>query len=401
MRLAQLYEQTGRIELAEAELREVQELAPTDRTIASELLRLLTTHKQYDKATALVSEFMARYPQEGFWPMQLGGLMLERKEYAQAVSHFHRAIALSNGENVAAVAHWLQSLARAGRAEEAVASFEQMTDAQRLPVVRVAAGEAFVILKRRGEADEQFGRAIMDAAGQSFTDVLFCAQRIADVVTADDVRKLLETLAANPPADENAASRLRLALASFQLDKVKDAAGVQEPLRLADQVIASSGEQTPERVQALLVRARALELANDVDGMVSAYEQVLAINDRNLQALNNLAYALADRFGRAQEALVYAQRANEVSSPNANVLDTVGWVYFLNNRIDEAQAILADALRMDPDSASIQYHMGELMLKSGRVGEARGMLRRAGELAAEAKNAELTEKIQKALEKSS
>ena len=46
--------------------------------------------------------------------------------------------------------------------------------------------------------------------------------------------------------------------------------------------------------------------------MVRTYEQVLELDPDNLQALNNTAFALADRFGRVKDAESYAERAHRV-----------------------------------------------------------------------------------------
>jgi tetratricopeptide (TPR) repeat protein len=275
-----------------------------------------------------------------------------------------------------------------------------MSEATRAPVVRCAVAVAHLAQGRREDAERECSMALAAAALESFGELLAGTQRVSEVLSREDARKILETLTASPPADEYAGQRLKLALASVMLDLAPEGSDVKAPLELADQVIAQSGDQTPERVRALLVRARALEIMNDMEGTIRAYEQVLAINDRNLQALNNLAYSLADRFHRPQEALVYAQRARESGGNSANVLDTIGWVYFLNDQADEAQSILIEALRKDPECASAQYHLGEVYRKRGRVGDARDAMRRALELASEAQDVQLSDKIRKALEQS-
>lgn len=401
LRLAQLYEQTGKVELAEAELREILALEPANQPVATELLRLLSVHRLHDKATALVSEFMTRFPQEPYWPLQLGLLLTERNEHSQAVGNFHRAVDLSKGQNLTAVALWLRALARSNRPGEAITAFENAHDATRVPAVRCAYAEALIAAGRRDDAVRELDRALADAASRSYGDLLACSSTVGELLPAAEVRAILEKQLANPATDELVPLRLRLALARVLLNEARDADAAAAPLKLVDEVIAASGPQSPERVQALLVRAQALEVSGDADGMFIAYEQVLAINDRNVMALNNLAYALADRFNRSQEALVYAQRANELADNDPEVLDTVGWVLFLNGRTEEAQAVLADALRLAPNKASVQYHLGEVYAKAGRVREAQVLFRRARELAAAAKNADLTDKIDKALQRGS
>lgn len=400
LRLAQLYEQIGEVSLAEAELREVLELAPNSNSVASALLRVFQTYKQYDKARALISEFMGRYPDEPYWPFQMGTLMMEREEYSQAVTAFHRVVDLTKGENSAAVAFWLQALTRSNRGEEALAHFAEMQRNVTVPpAVRVAAAEAMVATNRRADAEQNARQALLEAAAESMGDALLAGARLVQVLGSEGADKLFREALAQAPADEYSAMRLRLVLAEALAARVKDPTAAAEPLKILDEVVAASGDQSPERLKALLLRARLLSITGDAEGMTAAYEQVLVANDRNVEALNNLAFFLADRFNRPQEALLYAQRLAEMAGNDANILDTIGWVYLLNGKIEEAQATLLDAVRIAPDNASAQYHLGEAYLRAGRVSDASGPLQRALELAKKAEDSELVAKIEAAMQK--
>ena len=73
------------------------------------------------------------------------------------------------------------------------------------------------------------------------------------------------------------------------------------------------------------------ELAEDreqFEEAIARYRAVVALDNRNGVALNNLAYLLSVRSGRPAEALPFAQRAYRALPSNA-VADTLGWIHHL------------------------------------------------------------------------
>lgn len=46
-------------------------------------------------------------------------------------------------------------------------------------------------------------------------------------------------------------------------------------------------------------------------------------------------------------------------------LDTLGWLLLLDARYAEAERILSDALKADPQNASVHFHLGLLHLQTG------------------------------------
>ena len=60
-----------------------------------------------------------------------------------------------------------------------------------------------------------------------------------------------------------------------------------------------------------------------------------------------------------------------------SVLDTAGWIYYLQGELSKAEPSLLRAVRLDPFDPQIQYHLGLLLLKQGRQAEAREALERS------------------------
>lgn len=114
----------------------------------------------------------------------------------------------------------------------------------------------------------------------------------------------------------------------------------------------------------LRIQSAALESsARNYDQAMDQYRKVLAIDHDNLFALNNLAYLLANS-NRPDEALAYAQQAQELSPNTAAVEDTLGWVLYRKGIYSAAVSHLEGAAQKSTDPI-IQYHLGLALLKTG------------------------------------
>jgi tetratricopeptide (TPR) repeat protein len=107
---------------------------------------------------------------------------------------------------------------------------------------------------------------------------------------------------------------------------------------------------------------------------------------------------LADQAGRPQEALKYAEAARRAGAGDPSVLDTVGWVYYHNDKLTEAEAVLLEALRLDRDHLAARLHLGHVNFKLGRVAEAREAFREVLAAARKAKNTRYESQAQEALD---
>lgn len=119
----------------------------------------------------------------------------------------------------------------------------------------------------------------------------------------------------------------------------------------------------PTNVPALLLSAQAERAAGSSTEEIARYRSVLAIDDSNPIALNNLAYELATVD--PEEALKLAQRVVELAPENPSALDTLGWVYYRKGVYGTAISYLKSAVEKGP-SARRQFHLAVSYLKSGQ-----------------------------------
>jgi tetratricopeptide (TPR) repeat protein len=117
-------------------------------------------------------------------------------------------------------------------------------------------------------------------------------------------------------------------------------------------------------VPARLMLADLEQSAGNSATALAAYKTVLDTEPDNIAALNNVAYLLAEYAKKPDEALVYAQRAQQLSPDNPAVEDTLGWVLYSKGLYAGALPHLKNAVHQEPTDRRL-YHVAMAYLKAG------------------------------------
>jgi tetratricopeptide (TPR) repeat protein len=132
----------------------------------------------------------------------------------------------------------------------------------------------------------------------------------------------------------------------------------------------------PSNGDGQLMMANIAERSGKYEEAVQRYQAVLEWDPTNVRALNNLAYVLADRMNRADEALQYAEKAKQMAPNDAIVDDTLGWVLYRKGLYPMAVAKLRNSVARDP-SPKRQLHLAMAYFKAGDAQQARELLQMA------------------------
>lgn len=154
----------------------------------------------------------------------------------------------------------------------------------------------------------------------------------------------------------------------------------RDQVNAAVDVLVKATAAEPGLAGAQLLLATQFERRGDYPAAVERYRNVLAVDQNNAIALNNLAYIVGVRQGRPAEGLPLAERAFTLSQGNPTIADTVGWLHHLLGNSQEAMRYLRDALRGAPQSAEVHLHAALAFAGAGQLDAARKLLDRAGEL---------------------
>jgi tetratricopeptide (TPR) repeat protein len=407
--LAQLFELSGETDLAEIELRELLELEPDNPLLLSHLLNFYRGTGQLAKAHDYFNERMIRHPDNPLWAHQLGLLLIERGENSAAVRPLEAARALyekNQQPTEGILLDLFQALLGSNRAQEAATHFEKLDDALRTPPVKAAAGQAYAKLNQTARAEALFEQALLEAARTNPTQLGIVVSRVGEALPLEAAATLWERMIAQAAAEPGVLD-LQM-LVAIQYVGRGEAPQLERAQALLEDVLARAEAGSLVYVSALAARAQLLEVLGQHEAAVREYEQLLRYDQNHVTALNNLAYALADRLGRPADALPYAERLQELSlrmsdagmmsrELHVNVLDTIGWVFHLNGRSDSAASVLLESVRLAPGLVVSRYHLGVVYAKMGRTAEARQELERARLVAQQRRESTYLEAIQKAL----
>ncbi len=97
------------------------------------------------------------------------------------------------------------------------------------------------------------------------------------------------------------------------------------------------------------------------------FKKALDVNPRNAPVLNYYGYMLGDLGIRLDEAEALVQRAIKEEPHSGAYLDSLGWIYFRENKLAEAEATLRKAVARESHDATIRSHLADVYAKSGRT----------------------------------
>ncbi len=96
------------------------------------------------------------------------------------------------------------------------------------------------------------------------------------------------------------------------------------------------------------------------------FKKALAVDPRNAPVLNYYGYMLGDLGIRLDEAEELVHRALKEDPYNGAYLDSLGWIYFKENKLGDAEATLRKAVARESHDATIRSHLGDVYAKTGR-----------------------------------
>jgi tetratricopeptide (TPR) repeat protein len=198
-------------------------------------------------------------------------------------------------------------------------------------------------------------------AQQLNTRVDLSTRRAAALVNAGQgaaARDLLRDPAAKPDAQP-----LVLYLFAASQRMTGDLAGAEATARR----LRAAAPQDP---RGMYVLAQVLEARGDVQGAEQSLRELLERDPADATALNYLGYMFAERGQKLDEAVDLVQRALKIEPGNPSFLDSLGWAYFQQGKLELADPPLSEAAAKMPTRSVIQDHLGDLRFTQRRFADA-------------------------------
>jgi tetratricopeptide (TPR) repeat protein len=97
------------------------------------------------------------------------------------------------------------------------------------------------------------------------------------------------------------------------------------------------------------------------------FKKALAVDPNNATVLNYYGYMLGDLGQRLDEAEVLVKGALKEEPYSGAYLDSLGWVYYKQNKLADAESTLRKAVDRDSHDPTIHSHLGDVYSKLGRT----------------------------------
>jgi tetratricopeptide (TPR) repeat protein len=141
-------------------------------------------------------------------------------------------------------------------------------------------------------------------------------------------------------------------------------------LAAAEETAVRLRKAAPDDPRGMYVLAQILEAKGDLAGAERSLRDILQRDPADATALNYLGYMFAEHGQRLEEAVDLVQRALKLDPGNPSFLDSLGWAYFQQGKLDLADPPLTEAATKMPNSSVVQDHLGDLRFKQQRFADA-------------------------------
>jgi tetratricopeptide (TPR) repeat protein len=278
--------------------------------------------KKYTEARQLIVAMQQTNPNAADVTFSLGMIDLHEEKYKDAEESFRKA-SQQNPKDPRGMVGLVEALARQNKYDEAIQVLQQeLAKNPKNNDLRIALGNVAV---RSGNFDMGLAQ----------------------------FQKVLETL------DKNSKARGQVYLRIGETYRRKgDYNGAVAALYKAKEAL-------PENSIVVSTLAQALDTAGRKPESVQAWEQAVKLDPRNAVALNNLAFLMAESGGDLDQALTYAQRAEQMMPSMNEVSDTLGWIYLKKNLSDNAMDIFQRLVTRAPANSTYRYHLGMALSQKG------------------------------------
>lgn len=225
------------------------------------------------------------------------------------------------------------------------------------------ANEAHFYLARIAELEKDTNTAILEyrqveRGGNYFNALARAAFLLTEAGKDSEAQALFAEARQSSPAQEPQIWELEINLLT-ELNRIDDA------LALADQALNAY----PDSHSLLYVRAMLQERKDNLEGMERDLRAILEEDPQNAVALNALGYTLVDRTDRLDEARQLIEKAYAIDPQNPAIIDSVGWLLFRTNQIEQSISYLEQAYAKFPDP-EVGAHLGEVYWVSGQKDKA-------------------------------
>jgi tetratricopeptide (TPR) repeat protein len=319
-----------------------------------------------EKALAVLSEFLGKYPQASEVRAAYARILVDAKQIGLAQQQF--LMLLKDQPDNPATLYSLGAMA--------------MQD-QDLPNAEKYLTRYIEVLADQQNSERDPAKVLITLAqlAEHRGDLAAAYRWLEQIDASDDKQYLAARLKmAQLTARQGRLDDARAQLADLQPSEGNDQAQVllvdAQLLRDAGDVLSAfvilenANQRFPGNPDLLYEFALIAEKLGRFELMEKTLRQVMIAAPDNQQAYNALGYSLAERNQRLPEAYSLIARALAMAPGDPYIMDSMGWVQFRMGQLDDAEATLRRAYALRND-AEIAVHLGEVLFAKGDLQGAR------------------------------
>lgn len=344
LRMAELQRRLTQYDDAQASLTHAQQLAPGNMEVLYNQALLYEDQNRFDDAAKIFADAIASLRAQTSNQQNTNALTILYEQLGHAYSQAHNYPA-------------------------AIETFEDMSK-----LGPDAAKRSRLLLIETYRADHQIDKAI-DEAKQGLTQspkdqdlTVTLAMLYGEKSDTATATQLLRGLLKGNDSDQS----IYIDLAEVQENGKKFAEAEQSAEKAAELAHESADKQS-----AWFMLGSIFERQKKYNEAEAQFRKVLDLNPENAPVLNYFGYMLADRGVRIDEATSLIERALKVDPNNGAYLDSLGWAYYRQNRLTEAEQYLRKAIERQGNDPTILGHLGDVYLKLGDTQQAAATFERA------------------------
>lgn len=339
--LARIYLHQKKKEEAKKLLSQFQSQQGPSVKVANVLVHLYLDAEDFDKALGEFKIIESGQPTDLNTKMKIALILLEKKEYKKAVKYLKSI--LKTEPKLDKVRFYLAAVY-----EETKEYSKAITEFSKIPAVSEFYGDATIhsAYLYKKQRDKKKARKLVEEALDKRQDIVG-----------------LYTL-----------------YASF-LDEAKE-------YSVALTMLGGAIERFPKNTQLLFYRGSMQDKLGQLKETIASMKEVIALDEKHVQALNYLAYTYAEKNMNLDEAEGLVRRALEITPDDGYVMDTLGWVLYKKGDIKKAVTVLEKAFELKKTESIIAEHLGDAYYKYQLPEKAKNMYIQAVKNESDQKNLE-------------
>ena len=360
------YLRAGLPEKARKSFKSLLEADPKDTRSQFYLAEALNDLEQYEEAEKIYRSLLAKTPADPDVLASYGLSQTGQRKYDDAAKTFRLLLAVND------LPDNLQILAKTQLA---------YIDLQKGNYDEALNG-ARSILIFRDKPNAQAVNIALDALKRQkrYSDAIALLQPLVDNYSADPFvnARYVEML-----VRAGATDRAKMAAATQAKFGTKNTLATSEAYIQTEQyepaisMLRDALKKSPDDLDLQFELGSAFERSGDRKSAERLFLDILSKRPEHAATLNYLGYMWAEGGVNLDRAADMLSRAVKQEPKNGAYIDSLGWVYYQQGKLDLAEKYLTDAAHLLPRDATVQQHLGDVFAKRGDTHRALDIYRAA------------------------